>query len=199
MTESEQRRRLAAECDGELIHAGELLKVTQRELLAARKDGGAGDVVVQLRLADDSIYSEKGKIDFIDVAVDPTTGATTSRWSDHDEAWAEIVPGAPAFLADGTLVVCADRDGARRLMVDDVAVTPVELQVRSVVSIVGEHVWFIANPIDDALVAETAKRIADIRASAEGREGVASFLEKRKPAWVKDFEAVRVKPKKKRK
>jgi methylglutaconyl-CoA hydratase len=40
-----------------------------------------------------------------------------------------------------------------------------------------------AAPIDDALVAETARRIAEIRASPEGREGVASFLEKRKPAW----------------
>lgn len=38
-------------------------------------------------------------------------------------------------------------------------------------------------PIDAALRAETARRIADIRASAEGREGVRSFLEKRKPAW----------------
>jgi methylglutaconyl-CoA hydratase len=40
-----------------------------------------------------------------------------------------------------------------------------------------------AAPIDDALVADTARRIAEIRASPEGREGVASFLEKRKPAW----------------
>ncbi len=31
--------------------------------------------------------------------------------------------------------------------------------------------------------AETAALIARVRASAEGREGVASFLEKRKPAW----------------
>ena len=37
--------------------------------------------------------------------------------------------------------------------------------------------------LDDALVAETAKRIAEIRVSPEGREGIASFLEKRKPAW----------------
>jgi methylglutaconyl-CoA hydratase len=37
--------------------------------------------------------------------------------------------------------------------------------------------------IDDALRAETARRIADIRASAEGREGLASFLEKRAPDW----------------
>ncbi len=38
-------------------------------------------------------------------------------------------------------------------------------------------------PIDDALVADTAKRIAEIRVSPEGREGIASFLEKRKASW----------------
>lgn len=41
------------------------------------------------------------------------------------------------------------------------------------------------HPLDDALVGETAKRIASIRVSAEGREGLSSFLEKRPPAWVK--------------
>jgi methylglutaconyl-CoA hydratase len=39
-------------------------------------------------------------------------------------------------------------------------------------------------PADDSLVAETAKRIAEIRVSPEGKEGIASFLEKRKPAWA---------------
>ncbi len=38
-------------------------------------------------------------------------------------------------------------------------------------------------PIDDTLRADTARRIADIRASAEGREGVQAFLHKREPAW----------------
>jgi len=38
-------------------------------------------------------------------------------------------------------------------------------------------------PVDDALMADTAERIAEARAGAEGREGVASFLEKRRPAW----------------
>ena len=38
-------------------------------------------------------------------------------------------------------------------------------------------------PIDAGLRAETARRIARRRASAEGREGVAAFLEKRKPGW----------------
>ena len=38
--------------------------------------------------------------------------------------------------------------------------------------------------IDGGLRAETAKRIADIRASAEGKEGVQAFLNKRKPSWL---------------
>ena len=38
--------------------------------------------------------------------------------------------------------------------------------------------------IDDALVAQTVAGIADIRASAEGKEGVQSFLQKRKPTWL---------------
>jgi methylglutaconyl-CoA hydratase len=38
--------------------------------------------------------------------------------------------------------------------------------------------------ITPELRAETARRIADIRASAEGKEGVSSFLEKRKPNWL---------------
>lgn len=38
--------------------------------------------------------------------------------------------------------------------------------------------------INAALVAQTVAGIADIRASAEGREGVASFLQKRKPNWL---------------
>jgi methylglutaconyl-CoA hydratase len=39
-------------------------------------------------------------------------------------------------------------------------------------------------PIDDDLRAETARRIAARRASAEGREGVAAFLDKRPPNWM---------------
>jgi methylglutaconyl-CoA hydratase len=38
-------------------------------------------------------------------------------------------------------------------------------------------------PLDTALRAETARRIADIRASEEGREGLSAFLDKREPAW----------------
>ncbi|HJV00326.1 MAG TPA: enoyl-CoA hydratase/isomerase family protein [Burkholderiaceae bacterium] len=42
----------------------------------------------------------------------------------------------------------------------------------------------VGQPVTDALLADTAERIAHIRASEQGREGVQSFLEKRKPAWL---------------
>lgn len=38
--------------------------------------------------------------------------------------------------------------------------------------------------ISDELIADTASRIAAIRVSEEGQEGVQSFLEKRKPNWL---------------
>ena len=39
-------------------------------------------------------------------------------------------------------------------------------------------------PLTMELIADTAQRIADIRSSEEGKEGVRSFLEKRKPGWL---------------
>lgn len=36
---------------------------------------------------------------------------------------------------------------------------------------------------DDSLIEDTANRIAELRASEEGREGILAFLEKRKPNW----------------
>lgn len=39
-------------------------------------------------------------------------------------------------------------------------------------------------PIDDLMIDDTAQRIAAIRVSKEGKEGIASFLGKRKPAWA---------------
>ncbi len=38
--------------------------------------------------------------------------------------------------------------------------------------------------LDDEMIADTAARIADIRAGSEGREGLSAFLDKRAPAWI---------------
>ena len=39
-------------------------------------------------------------------------------------------------------------------------------------------------PIDERVVADTAERIATVRASDEGREGIGAFLTRRSPDWV---------------
>ncbi len=43
-----------------------------------------------------------------------------------------------------------------------------------------------SRPIDGELIKMTAERIAAIRATDEGREGVGAFLQKRKPYWTED-------------
>ena len=43
----------------------------------------------------------------------------------------------------------------------------------------------VNRPVDDPLIAAAAARIARIRVSDEGCEGVAAFLEKRKPGWAR--------------
>lgn len=42
----------------------------------------------------------------------------------------------------------------------------------------------VDRPVDDALMEDMARRIAARRATTEGREGTAAFLERRKPPWV---------------
>jgi methylglutaconyl-CoA hydratase len=45
--------------------------------------------------------------------------------------------------------------------------------------------YVAASANDQALLAESARRIARARARDEGREGIAAFLEKRKPRWIR--------------
>jgi methylglutaconyl-CoA hydratase len=54
------------------------------------------------------------------------------------------------------------------------AITKIKDLIRAVAS----------RPIDEPLIEDTAKRIADIRVSPEGKEGIAAFLGKRKAAWI---------------
>jgi methylglutaconyl-CoA hydratase len=39
-------------------------------------------------------------------------------------------------------------------------------------------------PVDDAVVEDTARRIAGLRATAEAKEGLSAFIDKRSPAWA---------------
>lgn len=91
-------------------------------------------------------------------AVDHRSGATTVLAADTDAAWVELVPGVPRrWSADGGephLITAGDRDGCRRLLVDDEPVTPTDLQVRAVVAATDTGVVFTANPLDDATVVD---------------------------------------------
>lgn len=66
--------------------------------------------------------------------VDPESGAVREVHRQTDEAWVEVVPGVPAWH-DGRLVTVADRDGARRVVVDGDPLSPTDVQVRSVVDV----------------------------------------------------------------
>jgi dipeptidyl-peptidase-4 len=71
-------------------------------------------------------------------------GATTVIREDTDDAWVELVPGSPAWTADGRLVCTADLDDTRRLVVGDEPVTPPGIQVHRILH-AGDDVLFTAS------------------------------------------------------
>ena len=58
------------------------------------------------------------------------------------------------------------------------AVPPAQSECKELIRAVGER------PGNASMIADTARRIARVRASPEGKEGVAAFLGKRKASWV---------------
>ena len=94
----------------------------------------------------------RSQTDLLVLSADPVTGETHVVFEDHDDQWVEPVPGVPAMLPDGRLVIAADRGGARRLLIGDDIESPPELQVRSVVDVASDVVTFVANPLADATV-----------------------------------------------
>ena len=79
--------------------------------------------------------------------VSEATGATDLRLADTDDgvgrARRAACPGSPRTARSST---CADRDGARRLLVDGTPVTPPDLQVRAVATVDGSGVVFTRQP-----------------------------------------------------
>jgi len=89
--------------------------VTQREILEFRKEYGGrpaadAEQAIYLRLADGSRYPEPGKIDFLDVKVNPGTDTVQVR---------AVFPNPDRILVDGQLVavVAETRKGESALMV----------------------------------------------------------------------------------
>ncbi len=95
------------------------------------------------------------------LAVDTESGGTWPLWTDSDEAWVELVPGTGKLIDDDRLVMCADRDGARRLIVGGEIVSPPDVQIRSVVDASADRVMVVGNPLDDATVQHVYRWTAD--------------------------------------
>ena len=78
-------------------------------------------------------------------------------------------------------VVNADALDAKVAEMTNALVSASPNAVRSCKTLVQE---VAGRAIEAALIARTVEGIADIRTSSEGREGVQSFLQKRKPSWL---------------
>ena len=87
-----------------------LFSVTQRERLQARREAnGNGKVRARVQLADGSLYEEQGRIDFLDVQVNPRTDGQTVR---------AMFPNPDGILVDGqTVRVIIEEKGGDKVVV----------------------------------------------------------------------------------
>ncbi len=91
------------------------------------------------------------------LGVDVASGQTRVLHEDTDPVWLEIVPGVPAWTADGRIVWTRDDQDTRRLELltpgrSPEVVTPPGLQVRGVLDVDGDTVLFQASGQDPAEV-----------------------------------------------
>ena len=114
--------------------------------------------------------------------VDMGTGEAIALTSDYDDAWIENVPGVPRLLPGGALLTASDRDGMRRLYVDDQPITPLDLQVRSVVCVADPDeneepdIVFLANEPDEPTDLHVWSTTASID-SGDGRSELGRLTE----------------------
>mgnify|MGYP001181102969 FL=1 len=90
-----------------------------------------------------------------------------------DPATARVLGLVHEVVADGELEATADAMITRLLKNSPAAMAA----SKDLIDAVSDR------PTDRAVIKDTAQRIAEARASADGREGIAAFLEKRKPVW----------------
>jgi methylglutaconyl-CoA hydratase len=94
-----------------------------------------------------------------------------------DAAFAERIGLIDQVVADTAALEAIQADLAAQIL----ACAPGAVgDAKALVAYVAER------PIDHGVMEETARRIAHARVSDEGHEGIAAFLEKRKPGWAEE-------------
>ena len=164
-----------------------LSKPTIARVHGAAFGGGVGLVACcDIALASDAaLFSlSEVKLGLVPATISPyVINAIGERQSRRYMLSAERFAAAEAMrigLVHG-VVAAADLDRA----IDDMADTLLANGPQAMAEVKDLIVSVSGRRIDDDLVHETAARIARIRVSDEGREGLASFFEKRKPDWRK--------------
>src|SRR5215475_14299768 len=106
-----------------------LFSVTQREMLEAKDSEVTGKVRARVRLANGSLYSEKGRIDFLDVQVNPRTDGQMVR---------AMFPNPDDVLTSGqTVRVIVEEKGGDKVVVIPESAVAID-QTGSYVFVVGE-------------------------------------------------------------
>lgn len=92
-----------------------LFSVTQREMLEARDTDVTGKVRARVRLANGSLYGERGQIDFLDVQVNPRTDGQTVR---------AMFPNPDDILTSGQTVrvIIEEKGGDKVLVIPESAI-----------------------------------------------------------------------------
>jgi membrane fusion protein, multidrug efflux system len=121
-----------------------LFSVTQREMLEAKDSEVTGKVRARVRLANGLLYSEKGRIDFLDVQVNPRTDGQTVR---------AMFPNPDDILTSGqTVRVIIEEKGG-----DQVVVVP---QSAIAIDQTGPYVFVVGN---DNVVEQRRVRLGTYR------------------------------------
>lgn len=183
---SEAENRRDADALAELMRAlNECPKPTIARVQGAAFGGGVGlvaccDMAVAAEIA--TFCLSETKLGLVPAVISPyVLRAMGARAARRYFLTAEIFDAAEAQRLDLVNVVAAPEaldDALETLLAKLLAAGPAALtECKSLIARVAE------GAVDAAMIADTAARIARVRVSPEGREGIAAFLAKRKPAW----------------
>ncbi len=169
-----------------LKHLHDLPQLTVALVHGAALGGGAGLVAacdVAVALKDATFRFSEVRLGLTPATISPyVIEAIGARWAKALFATAESFDGVYAEKIGLVQYSVADEAELRTMMeyLSTLALGAAPGAVEDSKALVR----FVAgHRIDDALAKETARRIAQRRASPEGKEGLAAFLQKRKPSW----------------
>lgn len=184
---AEETQRDAVELAGMLRLLNDMKKPTVARVQGPAYGGGVGLVAacdIAIAAFDAQFALTEVKLGIIPAVISPyVIGAIGERKARRYMLTAERFSAAEAYrigLVHEIVPGEAELDEAVGEIVDTLLANgPVALgECKALIKAVANR------PINSEVIIDTAQRIARVRASAEGREGMAAFLEKRKPSWM---------------